>query len=221
MSAYTVLADKMVFIKSHGRRIRKVPPSQAPRIDMINLMLSKCKNQNEELLILVGWNLALRSLEIAGLKVHDFDFIHKTAFIREEASKGNYSSGYIPIISNKFMDRIKRFIEAKNLGNDDYLLNYTKHRTPYTTRHLRRMAKSIGTRAGMPEFHTHMLRHSMARWLIEAGHNLSFVKDFLRHTSIQMTVDLYGQFELKDRLRQAQEGRQPIFVYDNRDSPES
>lgn len=203
----------MVYIKSHSRRVRKVAPSQAPRIDMINLMLSKCKNPNEELLILVGWNLALRSLEIAGLKVHDFDFIHKTVFIREEASKGNYSSGYIPIISNKFMDRIKGHIEAEDLGTGDHLLNYTKARKPYTTRHLRRMAKSIGARTGMPEFHTHMLRHSMARWLIESGYNLSFVKDFLRHTSIQMTVDLYGHFELQDRLRQAQEGKQPIWVY--------
>lgn len=46
--------------------------------------------------------------------------------------------------------------------------------------------------AGMRRVRFHDLRHSFASLLIQRGENLVHVKDQLGHSSIQMTVDIYG-----------------------------
>jgi integrase len=76
------------------------------------------------------------------------------------------------------------------------------------------MAKELGKKTDIPWFQTHMLRHSKARWLLENGYNMSFIKDYLRHKSVRMTIDLYGHFDIEERKRLAAQGRQSIFVYD-------
>ena len=47
-------------------------------------------------------------------------------------------------------------------------------------------------RAGLRHFRIHDLRHTYASLLIQAGASLAYVRDQLGHSSIQVTVDLYG-----------------------------
>jgi len=46
--------------------------------------------------------------------------------------------------------------------------------------------------AGMRRVRFHDLRHGFASLLIGQGENLVYIKDQLGHSSIQMTVDIYG-----------------------------
>lgn len=46
--------------------------------------------------------------------------------------------------------------------------------------------------AGVPFYGVHVTRHTHASFLIEAGANLKEVQTRLRHSSIQMTMDVYG-----------------------------
>ena len=45
---------------------------------------------------------------------------------------------------------------------------------------------------GLRQFRIHDLRHTYASLLIQAGASLAYVRDQLGHSSIQVTVDLYG-----------------------------
>jgi len=45
---------------------------------------------------------------------------------------------------------------------------------------------------GLRHFRIHDLRHTYASLLIQAGASLAYVRDQLGHSSIQVTVDLYG-----------------------------
>ncbi|HST09045.1 MAG TPA: site-specific integrase [Terriglobales bacterium] len=47
-------------------------------------------------------------------------------------------------------------------------------------------------KAGLRHFRIHDLRHTYASLLIQAGASLAYVRDQLGHSSIQVTVDLYG-----------------------------
>ena len=47
-------------------------------------------------------------------------------------------------------------------------------------------------KAGLRHFRSHDLRHIYASLLIQAGASLAYVRDQLGHSSIQVTVDLYG-----------------------------
>jgi integrase len=46
--------------------------------------------------------------------------------------------------------------------------------------------------AGLRRFRFHDLRHSFGSFLIQDGASLAYVKDQIGHSSIQITVDIYG-----------------------------
>jgi integrase len=46
----------------------------------------------------------------------------------------------------------------------------------------------------------HALRHSYASFLIQAGASLAYVRDQLGHSSIQVTVDVYGHLVPADNI---------------------
>src|SRR6202040_238689 len=47
-------------------------------------------------------------------------------------------------------------------------------------------------RAGLRHFRIHDLRHTFASQLLQDGASLAYVRDQLGHSSISVTVDLYG-----------------------------
>ncbi len=48
------------------------------------------------------------------------------------------------------------------------------------------------TKAKLHEVRVHDLRHTYASLLIQQGESLAYVKEQLGHSSIQVTVDVYG-----------------------------
>jgi len=55
-----------------------------------------------------------------------------------------------------------------------------------------RVFKPLLSRAGLRKIRFHDLRHSYGSLLIQAGASLAYVRDQMGHSSIQVTVDIYG-----------------------------
>ena len=55
-----------------------------------------------------------------------------------------------------------------------------------------RVFKPLLARAGMRRIRFHDLRHTYGSMLIQAGASLAYVRDQMGHSSIQVTVDIYG-----------------------------
>jgi integrase len=55
-----------------------------------------------------------------------------------------------------------------------------------------RVFYKVLAQAGMRRIRFHDLRHTFASLLIQNGESLAYVKDQLGHSSIQVTVDIYG-----------------------------
>ena len=78
----------------------------------------------------------------------------------------------------------------------------------------------------------HALRHSYASFLIQAGASLAYVRDQLGHSSIQVTVDVYGHLVPAENIawtdalntltspQQSATGTQPAFGVDEKKSVE-
>ncbi|MCE5333613.1 MAG: tyrosine-type recombinase/integrase [Desulfobacteraceae bacterium] len=58
--------------------------------------------------------------------------------------------------------------------------------------HIRKVFKRLLTKAGLREIRVHDIRHTTASLLLSDGASPVYVKEQLGHTSIQMTVDIYG-----------------------------
>jgi integrase len=56
----------------------------------------------------------------------------------------------------------------------------------------RRIFQPLLTAATVPDVRLHDLRHTFASLLIQNGESLAYVRDQLGHSSIQVTVDVYG-----------------------------
>ena len=57
---------------------------------------------------------------------------------------------------------------------------------------IRRVFKRILQKAGLREIRIHDMRHTYASLLLSDGASLVYVKEQMGHSSIQMTVDIYG-----------------------------
>jgi integrase len=63
---------------------------------------------------------------------------------------------------------------------------------PMEQNYIRRVFKRLLTKAGLREIRLHDVRHTYASLLLSDGASPVYVKEQLGHTSIQMTVDIYG-----------------------------
>lgn len=59
----------------------------------------------------------------------------------------------------------------------------------------RRVFNTALEKAGLRHVRIHDLRHSLASMLIQNGESLAYVRDQLGHSSIKITVDIYGHLE--------------------------
>lgn len=58
--------------------------------------------------------------------------------------------------------------------------------------YIRRVYKRILNKAGIRDMRLHDIRHTYASLLLSYGQSPVYVKEQLGHSSIQMTVDIYG-----------------------------
>ena len=86
--------------------------------------------------------------------------------------------------------------EALREGQGSDVTETVFHRNgiPMEQNYIRRIFKRILKRAGIRDMKLHNTRHTFASQLISNGVSPVYVKEQLGHTSIQMTVDIYGKW---------------------------
>lgn len=72
-------------------------------------------------------------------------------------------------------------------------------------------------RAGLPRNRFHLLRHSNASLRIEAGQNIKYLSVQLGHSSIQITMDIYGHLLKPSYSEEAEKLRATLFGSKNCD----
>jgi integrase len=71
--------------------------------------------------------------------------------------------------------------------------------------------KRILKRAGLRSIQLHSLRHTFAAILISAGHSLKYIQNQMGHSSIQVTMDLYGHLMPEIHERAAEKTEDFVF----------
>lgn len=143
----------------------------------------------------VGEALALRVLDISG----------STAIIDEtftEKGTGTPKSGKARTVdltqevSLVLRQQVAR-VSARSIAGGvtaDYLFSDVDG-VPYQYQRVRRDFALVLKRAGLPaHFTPHCTRHTYATLLLSNGENIQYVQQQLGHTSITLTVDVYGKW---------------------------
>lgn len=190
-----------------ARPIAPLTPDEARRL------LEAVAGHRLEVLYRVALSLGLRRGEVLALRWSDVDLENRTIAITGTLDriggqllrgkpKTKSSGTTLPLPRSlvqalqhhrdKQADERRKLTDAGAWKGSDYVFVSTVG-TPIEPRNLVRQFKVFLAKAGLPEStRFHDLRHSCATLLIAQGEHPRVVMQYLRHTRISTTMDLYG-----------------------------
>lgn len=141
-------------------------------------------DKRDKAIFLIAYRHGLRASEIGMLRVSDLDL--KRLKIMLHRLKGSLS-GEHPLQADE-----ARALKAwlKQRGTDSPVLFPSRRGLPISRQMLDVLMKDYAGLARIPKDkrHFHVLKHSIATHLLDAGAELRFVQDWLGHSNIQNTV---------------------------------
>lgn len=87
-------------------------------------------------------------------------------------------------------------LEAKGAAQSPFVIEWAGG----PVKSIKKGLKAAGTAIGRPDVSPHMIRHSAAVWLVEDGHSMEEVGQFLGHTDPRITYRTYARYS-PDHLR--------------------
>jgi len=150
-------------------------------------LLAAIKDKRDRALFYVAYRHGLRASEIGLLQKTDLDLKHGRLTIHR--LKG--SLGGVYPLQPDVQKLLRSYINSR--ADESPYLFPSNRGVPIDRRTLwHLMQKKYGQAAGLPPAKRkfHALKHSIATHLLDAGADLSFVKDWLGHANIQNTTIL-------------------------------
>ncbi len=98
---------------------------------------------------------------------------------------------------------LKAYLRARK-QQDSLILFVSAFGLPISRKQLHTLMRKYGSLAKLPleKQHFHVLKHTIATHLLEAGDDVRFLQDWLGHTNIQNTV-IYTHLVSRSRIEKA------------------
>jgi len=168
----------------------------------VRRLIEAAPTPRERTLLEVLYWYGLRREEARSLRIEDIDWTHGLIRIRGK-------SGKVRIVPTLNPEVLKHLRALANGASEGPVFTGPSGR-PLARRTINFLVAKCARLAGISvpnparkHVHPHLLRHSLARHLKDAGFSLEFIKNLLGHASVATTVDLYGPMSLQDMLREA------------------
>ena len=147
-------------------------------------LLAVVKDKRDRAIIKTAYRHGLRASEVGMLQRDDMDL--KQGRINIRRLKGSLAGVY-PMVADT-VKVIRAYLRTRD--DDSPYLFISNRGLPIDRRTLWKMMQTYAHAAGLPKDkqHFYILKHSIATHLLDAGADLSFVKDWLGHANIQNTT---------------------------------
>lgn len=165
-------------------RARRTETIKFLTLDETRRLFECVTNKRDKAIFLIAYRHGLRASEVGLLRVSDVDF--KRMRIMIHRLKGSLA-GEHPLQADE-VRAIKAWLKQR--GTDLPILFPSRRGLPISRQMLDVLMKEYAEQAAIPEEkrHFHVLKHSIATHLLDAGAELRFVQDWLGHSNIQNTV---------------------------------
>lgn len=162
-------------------------------------LLNVITSRRDRAIFLVAYHHGLRISEVGMLQLKDIDL--DRARIRVERLKHSLCAEY-PLQDAELRALRSWLWERKH--NDSPYLFPSRLNKPISKRMLDYLMKDYAAKANLPrdKRHFHVLKHSIATHLLEAGADIRFVQDWIGHKDINNTV-IYSHITNRARDNQA------------------
>ena len=165
------------------------------------------KPLREFAILLCALHTGMRSGELAGLQWGDLDVSGKFIMVRRSIVRGRVNptkTGKIRRVdvSDALLETLLKLkknrkeallaVGINDLSPESWIFANSNGNPPDMQNLKHRVFFKILEKAGLRRIRFHDLRHSYASLLIQNGEPLAYVKEQLGHSSIKITVDVYG-----------------------------
>ncbi len=188
----------------------RAPHQEKQEIDPLNheevaLFLETCATYYPEHypFFFTAFRTGMRLGELLALKWEDVDWHGKFILVRRSYKRGrltptksgkqrrvDMSDQLISILRDFYLTRKKEALEAGIGKVEDFIFH--RRGKPMEQNSIRYPFKRILEKAGLRKIRFHDIRHTFASLLLSAGASPVYVKEQMGHSSIQITVDIYG-----------------------------
>jgi site-specific recombinase XerD len=171
-------------LERQATRARRSETIKFLTLDETRRLFAAITDKRDKALFLLAYRHGLRASEIGLLRVSDLDL--KRLRVMLHRLKGSLS-GEHPLQADE-----ARALKAwlKHRDPDSPILFPSRRALPISRQMLDVLMKEYATMANIPpeKRHFHVLKHSIATHLLDAGAELRFLQDWLGHANIQNTV---------------------------------
>jgi integrase/recombinase XerC len=141
-------------------------------------------------------DLGLRSGEIAALSLDDIDWRAGTVRLRKTKSRREQLLP-LPEPTGRAIAAYLQHERPKSPHRTIFLRRVAPHDQLIGPHLVRKTIRQAYRRAGLPYTRSHLLRHTIARRLLDGGSSLKEVADVLRHRSLNTTL-IYGKLDSRN-----------------------
>lgn len=169
-------------------------------------------------LVKIASTYGLRRSEVLGLKWNVIDFdnsvfkiahtvVNINTTVRKDKTKNESSYRIFPLIDSikELLINLKRLQikNRKDFGNSyiesDYIFVWPNGK-PYSTSYVSQHFQRILRWNNLPLIRFHDLRHSCASILLNKGFTLKDVQEWLGHSDITLTANIYGHLDIERKI---------------------
>lgn len=184
-------------------------------VSQVNTLLELCRDDVLYPLLRMTAVYGLRRSEVLGLKWDSVDFeanvlsikhtvVKVTKVVEKDKTKNNTSRRSFPLlpdVRNMLLDLKQQEKESQKLfgkayRQNDYILKWPDGRMfspDYVSHHFNDLLK----KHGLPHIRFHELRHSCASILVNQGFSMKDIQEWLGHSDISVTADIYSHLDSK------------------------
>jgi integrase len=218
-------AQRLDLVPRNAAKAAKPPTLQAPKRRALNVAeaqrpLAAASGDRLEALFVIALTVGLRRGELLGLKWSDLDPTDQVLRIERAVQR---AAGQLRFVEPKTprarrvllvpeiamaafnAHRVRQARERLAAGDswqDGDLIFASSIGTPIEPRNVNRRLNELRAKSGLDWLRLHDLRHACATYLLASGVEPRTVMKILGHSTIRLTMDLYGHV-LPDRLRAA------------------
>jgi integrase len=218
-------AQRLDLVPRNVAKAAKPPSLQATKRRALNVaeaqrLLAAASGDRLEALFVIALTMGLRRGELLGLQWSDLDHADHVLSIERAVQR---AAGQLRFVEPKTprscrvlpvpkvamaafnAHRARQFRERLAAGDSWHggdLIFASSIGTPMEPRNVNRRFNELRARAGLDWLRLHDLRHACATYLLANGVEPRTVMEILGHSTIRLTMDLYGHV-LPDRLRAA------------------
>ena len=199
-TAKKVVATRHLPARKKHTQARRTETIKFLTLDETRRLFAWITDARDKAIFMIAYRHGLRASEIGLLRVSDLDL--KRLRIMLHRLKGSLS-GEHPLQADEAR-ALKAWLKSR--GSDSPILFPSRRGLPISRQMLDVLMKEYAELAAIPKEkrHFHVLKHSIATHLLDAGAELRFLQEWLGHSNIQNTV-IYAALVSTSRETKARE----------------